>query len=119
GTPRFTEHIVSARIKQRPFKIADIDNDGRSDITLGLSDNLLSVYRNTNCVEAQTFPSGDVKICADVPLNIEAVRGVNLTYTWRMNGEEVDGLTAPVFESVEPGEYSVTISSDNGACESA
>lgn len=119
GTPRFTEHIVSARIKQRPLKIADIDNDGRSDITLGLSDNLLSVYRNTNCVEAQTFPSGDVKICADVPLNIEAVRGVNLTYTWRMNGEEVDGLTAPVFESVEPGEYSVTISSDNGACESA
>lgn len=122
AAPQFTEHIVPARIKQRPLKIADIDNDGRPDITLGLSDNLLSVYRNTNCVEASTFPSGDVTICADVPLDIEAVRGVNLTYTWRLNGAEVDDVNAlntPVYESAEPGEYTVTIHSDNGACESS
>lgn len=121
GTPQFTEHIIPARIMQRPVKIADIDNDGRPDVTLGLSDNLLSVYRNANCIQAKTFPASDVGICEGVPLDIKTYQGINLTYTWKLNGAdavEINALNVPVYDSVEAGQYTVTISSDGGACES-
>jgi gliding motility-associated-like protein len=119
--PSFMEFVIPTRIRQAPIKIMDVDNDGRPDISVGLDDNRLGIFLNKNCVVAKTNPLGNVEICLGNTLDISTVRGINLIYTWKLNGvdiTEANLANTPVLNAVGAGQYQVTINSDNGACTS-
>ncbi len=118
GVVTFNEVVIPANGKQKPIRIADIDNDGRPDITLGRADNRLEVFLNKNCVVSKTKPSGSVEICTGTSVDISTVKGINLDYTWKLNNFDISGASLPVLSNAGAGDYTVTITSDNGDCSS-
>ena len=133
STVTFDSYNLSTTSSSRNIKIADVDGDGRPDISFthnvaGSSFGDLSVFLNKNCVEPTITPEDRQVICSNNGLILQATETNGSTYRWELsinNGvfntiQESDVSFINSQDFLNPGEsgnFRVTLSSEGGNCE--
>ncbi len=127
GALNFITTTLSTTFINRHIKIADIDGDGKPDITFtSIDDNnnsilpsKISVMRNQHCMKPVISPEGPLAICAGSPLVLQATQSGGVTYEWRKDGGVVATGTDSFFSVTATGQYIVTAISEGGTCTKA
>ncbi|MEL6559319.1 MAG: FG-GAP-like repeat-containing protein [Bacteroidota bacterium] len=133
STMTFNSFQLSTPSSSRNIRIADVDSDGRPDISFthsvaGASFGDLSVFLNKNCVEPTISPEDRQVICSNNGLVLQATQTNGSTYRWELsinNGafntiQESDVSFVNTQDFLNPGEsgnFRVTLSSEGGNCE--
>ena len=97
--------------------VRDMSGEGKPDIILtGITNDNLLLLKNRNCVEAAELtvePSTD--ICAGQMARLEATKGIGISYSW--DRDNVDqGVVTDFLETNVGGSFTVTLTSESGAC---
>jgi gliding motility-associated-like protein len=101
----------------RNLKFGDVDNDGIPDFVLTSVETFnVTILRNENCFEPQISPEGPLSICAGTEINVQATRGINVTYQW--DKDNIVFKTGPEDTIIinTPGVYKVVATSAGGSC---
>ena len=124
GSISFSAVVKATAKNSRNVKIADLDNDGRPDISfvhdiLNPSGGNLSYFRNENCVTPVIDPVGPLVICTGSSVTLQATETVDgiYTYAWNDGGGPVGGNTSS-FVANAAGTYTVTVTDagSGGSC---
>jgi gliding motility-associated-like protein len=124
GSLNFIVTTLPTTFINRHIKIADIDGDGKPDITFtSVDDNnnsivasKISVMRNRHCMKPAISPEGPLTICAGFPLQLQATKAIGTIYQWRKDGVLEPTATNLFFDVTATGQYIVTAISEGGAC---
>ncbi|MBS1681226.1 MAG: VCBS repeat-containing protein [Bacteroidetes bacterium] len=124
GNLAFTKTIVPTSYINRHVKIADMDYDGKPDITFtSVDDNnnnipasKISIIRNAACMVPAVLPSGPLNICSGFPLSLNATFNNGVSYQWYNNSVAMGGETNPSLNVTATGKYKVTVTGESGTC---
>ncbi|MGB3468229.1 MAG: FG-GAP-like repeat-containing protein [Cyclobacteriaceae bacterium] len=133
NTLSFDYSELSTTTSSRNIRVADIDNDGRPDISFthnvaGNSFGDLSIFLNKNCITPTVTPDESQIICANNNLILQATESNGSVYKWEasVNGgafitileSDVSSINARSFLSPgETGNFRVTLTTEGGNCE--
>ncbi|GHN01016.1 hypothetical protein WSM22_25050 [Cytophagales bacterium WSM2-2] len=122
GNIAFTISNIATTYVNREVRIADMDNDGKPDITftsvdfLGNISSKVSIIRNASCMTPAVTPGGPLTICAGFPLRLNASVGGGITYQWFNNAVSIPGATSSFFDVTVGGNYTVVATAEGGSC---
>jgi|GEM_PF-1080301 len=110
----------------RSVKIADIDGDGKPDITFTSVDDAvankkgsyISIIRNAECMIPLLSPDSTMTVCS--PLKLNTVQQIGFaSYQWNNNGTAISSATTSSYTASASGLYSLTATNnDGGQCTS-
>ncbi|MDZ4715660.1 MAG: FG-GAP-like repeat-containing protein [Cytophagales bacterium] len=118
GNSTFTPIAVNAGKKSRNVRIGDFDGDGKPDFAF-TSDtgNSLDIIRNRNCFVPTILNASPLTICATQTIRLNSIPGVSVTnFDWKESGVSVSSGIAPFYDVTTVGNYTVTATSEGGAC---
>ena len=116
GDFSFERFDLSVNDKSRNVKIGDINGDAKPDIAFtGVQNFELGVLLNQNCHVPTITPLGPVTVCSGNTARLNASGAAGVTYSWALDGTPL-GVTTPFIDVGAGGDYTVTVTSQGGAC---
>lgn len=85
----------------------------RGSIACGRISNSITVTQNPS-INAQINPSGNIIVCGNETVTLQATTGNGYAYAWLRNGLPIQGATGSSFQPQMPGSYQILIS--QGGC---
>jgi len=124
GNLSFATTIIPTTYINREVRIADMNNDGKPDITFtSVDDNnnaviasKISIIRNASCMTPAVTPGGPLTVCIGFPLQLNASTGGGITYQWFNNSSSIPAATSSSFAVVASGNYTVVATTEGGTC---
>ncbi|MTI20430.1 T9SS type B sorting domain-containing protein, partial [Fulvivirga sp. RKSG066] len=114
GSPTFALNTLNTSEPNRNVKFVDVSGEGKPDIVFTSSDGNISVFRNTNCLEAIITPGNDIVACVGQNIRLSTPAGTDATYQWTKDGANF--ATTPSINVTVSGAYEVTTTSSAGTC---
>jgi gliding motility-associated-like protein len=109
GALSFEKTDLSTLERSRHVKIADIDGDGKPEITFtGIDKSHVSVLRNKHCLVPKITPGGTVKICGSTPERLTVNESAGTVYRWTLGTTVLQESTATFWNAATAGVYQVT-----------
>lgn len=124
GNLSFDQTIVPTTYINRHVKIADMDGDGKPDITFtSIDDNnnnilasKISIFRNAHCMVPVVSPNGPLTVCIGSPLRLTATVNGGVTYQWMKDGTPILLATNSYLDVSATGKYTVTVTGESSRC---
>jgi len=124
GSLSFQKTILPTTYINRHVKIADMDGDGKPDITFTSVDDVansinsskVSIFRNASCMTPVVLPGGPLTICTGFPLQLNATVNGGATYQWYSSAVAVPAATTSNLSIIATGLYTITATAEAGAC---
>lgn len=122
GNLSFNKISIATTYLNRNVKIADMDGDGKPDITFTSVDDLsnnklaskISIIRNAACMVPLISPDSTMTVCSP-PLKLNTIQNVGFSaYQWKDNGAPISSATNPSYDVTATGLYSVTATNSDG-----
>ncbi len=116
GAISFERLDIDAEEITRNVQIGDLNGDGKPDIGLtGIDNDRVVTFVNKNCFIPQVSPAGLFEICPGFPLSLSTLEIAGATYDWLLDGTST-GITTSSIDAGNAGDYTVTTTSESGAC---
>lgn len=114
----FTTLNIDVGKKSRNVRVGDLDGDGKPDIAFTtVNSNSLDILRSTNCFVPQITNQAPLTICAGQTIRLNSIPGIGVTiYDWKESGSTVSSGTNAFLDITTAGNYTVTATSESGAC---
>jgi gliding motility-associated-like protein len=114
----FTQATLVTSKKSRNVRVGDFDGDGKPDFAFTSDNgNSLDIVRNQNCYVPFIKNTTPLSICAGQTIRLNAVPGLGATnYNWKKDGVTVASNTNAFLDITAVGNYTVTATSEGGAC---
>ncbi len=101
----------------RNLKFGDVDNDGIPDFILTSVESFnVTILRNENCFIPHISPEGPLSICVGTSVDVQATKGVNITYQWDKDNSVFKTGAEDTIIINDPGVYKVIATSAGGSC---
>lgn len=114
----FTAVDISTGKKSRNVRVGDYDGDGKPDFAYTTdTGNSLDIIRNKNCYVPAVLNATPLTICTPQTIRLNAAPGYGVTtYDWKESGSTVSAGANPYYDATASGSYTVTATSEAGAC---
>jgi gliding motility-associated-like protein len=115
----FTRINVNVAKKTRKVNVRDFDGDGKPDVafTTAPSGKSLDIWRNANCFLPKIQNAAPLTVCAGQTIRLTTVPGVGVSvYDWKESGVSQSSGTNAFYDITTAGNYTVTATSESGAC---
>ena len=90
-----SEKVETAR-RNRSVRASDFNGDGKPDLAYtNIDDNQVVVLLNRNCIQPVLEPADGLGVCDVLPYQLNATRGVGITYEWEMSSDGTVFLPVP------------------------
>ncbi len=115
----FTRESIQKGKRSRNLRVGDLDGDGKPDIAYTtVTSNSIDILRNKNCfVPAITNPL-PTTICAGQTITLNSIPNAGVTsFAWKESGNAAFKTSTDSFADITAvGSYTVTATSEGGAC---
>lgn len=100
--------------------VSDMNGDAKPDvgyINRSSANNELVFFRNSHCVFPDIMPKNPPAICSNKAVTLRATPALKVNYSWKNLGTGQTIGSERSVDILDPGTYSVTISSSSDGCE--
>ncbi len=118
-TPAFSKVSIAAGKKSRNIRVGDMDGDGKPDIAFTTdTGNSVEILRNKNCFTPVIINDPPLTICAGQTITLRSIPSPGTTFAWKDGGNVAIKPSGPdPFADITAiGSYTVTATSEGGAC---
>jgi gliding motility-associated-like protein len=117
SSPGFTTFNINVGKASRNVRVGDLDGDGKPDIAYTtVAGNSLDIIRNANCFVPKIITEAPLTICATQTLQLDSKPNAGVTlYQWKESGSAL-GTNSSTLTINAAGNYTVTATSESGAC---
>lgn len=121
ASPAFNKVDITTSKNARNVRVSDFDSDGKPDLavttfntaTFNFSTDIL---RNKNCHQPVILNEAPLSICAGQTIRLKAIPAVNVTYTWKKDGTDVQTGPNAYYDATAAGSYTVVATGEGGSC---
>lgn len=114
----FTAVNISTGKKSRNVRVGDYDGDGKPDFAYTTdAAKSLDIIRNKNCYVPTVLNMTPLTICTPQTIRLNSAPGYGVSqYDWKESGSSVSAGANAYYDATASGSYTVTATSESGAC---
>ena len=127
GSASFTRKSILTGKRSKNLKVGDLDGDGKPDIAYTtITDNAttdrnnsIDILRNKNCFVPVITNPLPLTICSDQSIRLNSIPSPGVTFAWKESSNPAFKTSTDAFADTPlgaTGSYSVTATSEGGAC---
>lgn len=121
AAPAFTKVDIPTSKNARNVRVSDFDSDGKPDLAVSTFNTATfsfstDILRNKNCHQPVILNEPPLSICAGQTIRLKAIPAVNVTFTWKMDGVDVQTGPNAFYDATAAGSYTVVATGEGGAC---
>ncbi len=116
--PTFSKVSITAGKKSRNIRVGDLDGDAKPDIAFTTDNgNSVDILRNKNCFTPVIINDAPLTICAGQTITLRSIPSPGATFAWKEGANAAfKTSTDPFADITSIGSYTVTATSEGGAC---